>query len=78
MSNETTPYASLLMEIRANRRESSTDSQINSPVGLTSLMSERSGSYGSQMFVYFKPIIHNLILIFILRIISNNVRIKEH
>ncbi|XP_061379384.1 uncharacterized protein LOC116771569 isoform X3 [Danaus plexippus] len=60
MSNETTPYASLLMEIRANRRESSTDSQINSPIGLTSLMSERSGSYGSQIDDPLESCVHGL------------------
>ncbi|XP_026725811.1 uncharacterized protein LOC113492518 isoform X2 [Trichoplusia ni] len=52
MSNDATPYTSLLMRMRANRRDSSIyGSDVNSPADLSTLLSQRSEFYDSNVNV---------------------------
>ncbi|XP_031764605.2 uncharacterized protein LOC113516211 [Galleria mellonella] len=47
MSNDSSPYSSLLMKARGNQQESLCNSEVSSPRYLTSLLSQRSEVYNS-------------------------------
>lgn len=49
MSDDSTPYASLLMKLRASQRDTSINPNDTTPQYLTSLMSQRSESYRSEL-----------------------------
>jgi hypothetical protein len=64
MTNESTPYTSLLMRVRANRRDSSSTSP--SPRFLTSILSQQSDLYGAytgtgSMLLVFNALHANII-----------------